>query len=60
MSGCKIKDTGMSFIGQGIADNRSLLKLSLSENENISRDGLTFLMKGMLDAEESKLIELDL
>ena len=60
MSGCKIKDTGMSFIGQGIADNRSLTKLSLSENENISRDGLTFLMKGMLDAEESKLIELDL
>ena len=60
MSGCKIKDTGMSFIGQGIADNRSLAKLSLSENENISRDGLTFLMKGMLDAEESKLIELDL
>ena len=50
----------MSFIGQGIADNRSLIKLSLSENENISRDGLTFLMKGMLDAEESKLIELDL
>ena len=43
-----------------MADNRSLTKLSLCENENISRDGLTYLMKGLVEADESKLVELDL
>lgn len=60
MTGCKIKDQGMSYIGLGLSENSAIVKLSLSENESITKDGLTFLAKGMLDAGESRLIELEL
>ena len=60
MSGCKIKDTGMSYIGLGLSENTALVKFSLGENEHITKDGITYLVKGMLEADESKLVDLDL
>ena len=60
MSGCKLKDTAMSFIGLGISENIALTKVSFSENEQITKDGLHFLVKGLLDADDSKLVDIDL
>ena len=60
MSGCKIKDTAMSYIGLGISENTALVKFSLSENEQITKDGLTYLVKGIIDADDSNLIDIDL
>ena len=60
LSGCKIKDTGMTYVGLGLSENNALVRLGLSENEHVTKDGLTYLTKGMLDAEESRLVELDL
>ena len=61
MNGCMLKDAAMTFIGGGLGQNIALLKLSLQENEMITKDGLSYLCKGLIDnKKESKLVELDL